>query len=110
MDTQIKYEIGQRIRDCRISKGMTQSEFAESVDISINFLSEIENGKKGLSCETLYQICNIHTLSANYILFGEQPKKPNYTTLIDLSNNLSNDELSMLIDYLNALLKLRTMA
>lgn len=110
MDTQAKYEMGQRIRNCRISKGMTQAEFAESIDISINFLSEIENGKKGLSCETLYQICSIHTTSADYILLGESQKKPNYLELINLANSLTTEELPTLIDYLNALLKLRTMS
>ena len=45
-DTLNKTEIGQRIRQLRILNDFTQAEFAESVDISVNFLSEIENGKK----------------------------------------------------------------
>ena len=52
-DTLNKTEIGQRIRQLRILNDFTQAEFAESVDISVNFLSEIENGKKGLSGDTL---------------------------------------------------------
>lgn len=53
LDKQVKFEIAERIRECRIKKGLTQSEFSEGIDISINFLSEIENGRKGLSYETL---------------------------------------------------------
>jgi len=39
-----KSKIGQRIRHLRIINDYTQAKFAELIDISINFLSEIENG------------------------------------------------------------------
>ena len=39
-----KTEIGQRIRQLRTTNDYTQAEFAELTDISVNFLSEIENG------------------------------------------------------------------
>ena len=39
-----KSDIGQRIRQLRLLNDYTQAEFAEAIDISINFLSEIENG------------------------------------------------------------------
>jgi transcriptional regulator with XRE-family HTH domain len=45
-------------------------QFAESVDISVPFLSEIENGKKSMSQEILHRICSTHHVSADYILFG----------------------------------------
>lgn len=48
-----KIEVGERIRQLRLLNHYTQFEFAELLDISVNFLSEIENGKKGLSVETL---------------------------------------------------------
>ena len=38
----LKQIIGQRIRECRLKAGYTQAQFAELMDISINFLSEIE--------------------------------------------------------------------
>lgn len=107
MTEQSKYEIGQRIRNCRTKNSMTQAQFAESINVSVNFLSEIENGKKGLSYETLYDLCKVHSISANYILFGEETEKVNYSTMIDIANVLDNDDLSTLIDYLSALLKLR---
>ncbi len=65
-----KYEIGQRIRKLRISLDFSQMQFAESIDISVPFLSEIENGKKSMSQEILHRICSIHQVSADYLLFG----------------------------------------
>ena len=109
LDEKTKYEIGNRIRDFRILNRLTQAEFAESIDISINFLSEIENGKKGMSYETLYSLCKVHSVSADYILFGDPSEQDNYTTIVEVANNLNNNQLTRLITYLQALLDLRTM-
>ena len=65
-----KYEIGQRIRKLRSSLDFSQMRFAESIDISVPFLSEIENGKKSMSQEILHRICSTHQISADYLLFG----------------------------------------
>ena len=107
LDELTKQEIGSRIRECRLTNSLTQAQFAENIDISINFLSEIENGKKGLSYETLYSICENHSVSADYILFGNPPDKDHYSTIIEISNKLTDHELETLINYLNALLELR---
>lgn len=34
-------------------------------------MAEIENGKKGMSADTLYKICTRFDLSADYILLGK---------------------------------------
>ena len=99
-----KYEVGQRIRQLRQLSDYTQAEFAEAVDISINFLSEIENGKKGLSQERLARISHqLHT-SCDYILFGENSKQ---IDIIEATSTMNLDELSALKDYLDSLIKMR---
>ena len=99
-----KSKIGQRIRQLRILHDYTQAEFAELVDISINFLSEIENGKKGVSQDTLAKICRQFNTSADYILFGD---KQSQTSLIDLANALSIDEIETTIHYLKSLIEMK---
>ena len=106
----IRYDIGDRIRRARTKKGLSQMDFSESIDISVNFLSEIENGKKGFSYETLYKICDKHQLSADYILFGEHEKVHSYDQLIKLSNTMSCDDLRISVEYLSALLKMKEAA
>lgn len=64
--------IGERIRRRRERMNMNQSEFAEKVDISVQFLSDIEGGKRGMSADTLYKICQGSDLSADYLLFGRE--------------------------------------
>lgn len=99
-----KYEVGQRIRQLRLLSDYTQAEFAEAVDISINFLSEVENGKKGLSQERLARISHqLHT-SCDYILFGENSKQ---IDIIEATSGMSVDELGTLKEYLDSLIKMK---
>ena len=64
-------QVGKRLRRIRSQMEMTREQFAEQVGISPQFLAEIETGKKGMSTETLFKICNRFNLSADYILMGK---------------------------------------
>lgn len=99
-----KVEIGKRIHQIRLQNEYTQAEFAEAIDISVNFLSEIENGKKGVSQDTLAKICIKMNISADYILFGKKTKPH---SLLEIANSLSMSELDTTIDYLNSLRKMK---
>ena len=77
------------------------------MDISINFLSEIETGKKGMSQETIYKLCQKLQLSADYILFGSRTPDPLPCDLIQLVNSLTSEDLHSLMDYILALQKVR---
>ncbi len=45
-----------KIQKYRIAQGLTQENLAEKVDISVSYISEIENGKKRPSLKTLEKI------------------------------------------------------
>ena len=64
--------IGKRLRRQREKLSMTREKFAEQIDISPQFLAELENGKKGMSAETLCSICEKTKTSADYLLLGRQ--------------------------------------
>lgn len=103
-------EIGQRIREARRNQEATQLQFSEEIFISSNFLSEIENGKKGLSCETLYNICETQKISADYLLFGnikENEEVSDSELIIETATKMKSDELSVVIDYLKSLKRMR---
>lgn len=67
-----KTSIGKRVRRQREGLSLTRDQFAEQIELSPQFLAEIENGKKGMSAETLYKICSRTDASSDYILFGRQ--------------------------------------
>lgn len=102
----LRLDIGNRIREARLSAGYTQEAFAELIDISVNFVSEIENGKKGMSQETLYKLCKNLQLSADFILFGSDPE-PIPHDLVNLVNALPEKKLNSLIKYASALQEMR---
>ncbi|MBR1852092.1 MAG: helix-turn-helix transcriptional regulator [Lachnospiraceae bacterium] len=108
----LKGIIGNRIREYRLENRLTQAEFAEIMDISVNFLSEIENGKKGMSQDTIYRLCKHFHLSADYIIFGLENTviKTAPCTLDDIINYVSKmplEELDTFIEYVISLKKLK---
>jgi transcriptional regulator with XRE-family HTH domain len=63
--------IGARIRAQREYMGITREGLCNFVNISPQFLSEIERGVKGPSAETLYKLCRGLGVSADAILMGK---------------------------------------
>ncbi len=65
------HEMGNRIRRQRELLGYTREHIAEKLDVSVKFCSDIENGVKGVSIQTLAKLTDLLNLSSDYILFGE---------------------------------------
>ncbi len=59
--------LGAKIKRERQSRGITQEALAEKVDISLNFMSLIENGRN-MSVETLVKIAQALGVSVDYLL------------------------------------------
>lgn len=72
MDKTMNREIGQRIRKHREALGYTREQFAEKMEISVRFAADIELGNRGMSIETLIKICEMFSVSADYIIFGKE--------------------------------------
>jgi transcriptional regulator with XRE-family HTH domain len=52
----LRKKFGERLRQIRLSRRMTQEQFAETLDISVDFLSLVERGRNAPSFETLDRI------------------------------------------------------
>lgn len=63
--------IGNRIKDIRTKKGMTQDQLCEKAHISKGFLSDIENDKRNIGSQKLLEIANALGASVDYLLKGE---------------------------------------
>ena len=99
----VRFEIGDRLRDFRLSKGLTQQQFSERYDLSETTISLIENGKGVLSTETLYRICSEHEISSDFILFGSDCEPDFKDTLLKNASQMTPEKLETVIDYLIAL-------
>ena len=49
-------KIGELVREYRLSKKLTQQEFAEKSDLSLPFINLIENNRRNLSVDALLKI------------------------------------------------------
>lgn len=56
MGNRLQSKIGKRIRDIRISKGVSQSQLALMTHMTKSYMSEIEAGKKNLTLRSLQKI------------------------------------------------------
>lgn len=91
--------IGKRLRRQREKFRLTREKFSEKVDISPQFLAEIENGKKGMSAETLYKICSVFPISADYLLFGKEASNVN-APVLDILSSLTEPQKNILEELL----------
>ena len=79
---QLNVNIGRRIKYARESSGLTQERLAEAVDVSVQFISDLERGVVGVAVPTLVQICRTLNASCDYILFNEQESEEDDIILI----------------------------
>lgn len=60
--------IGQRIKEIRKKKNLSQETLAEKTDLSTTYISLIENGVKCMSLETLVKVANALGVTADVLL------------------------------------------
>lgn len=64
-------KIGQKIKELRISKNLTQEYIANAADVNVSHISNIENNRVKISLPTLVHICNALDTTVDYILADE---------------------------------------
>jgi transcriptional regulator with XRE-family HTH domain len=83
--------IGQKIREVRTNKKLTQEYIANTTGVNVSHISNIETNKVKVSLTLLVQICNALDTTIDYILESEYH---NSSTVIEkeLLNTLKNME------------------
>ncbi len=89
----IKKLLGKKIKSLRKSKGLSQMEFAEKIDISLNGLGIIETGKGFLTADTLEKILRVLNIEPDELFsvgsFDDEHEL--YEKIIRLVDNAKND-------------------
>lgn len=99
---------GERVRNERLKTGLSKEKFAELINRSENYVTELEKGNSTCSLHTLYQICNALHISSDLLLYGEgkcimkevYDKKEILYNILDKCNV---DEISLITDLVLAL-------
>lgn len=83
--------LGQLIREFRLRRGLTQSDVAAATNLSENYLSLLENGKRGLgpeSCRLLEDVLGVPGIFLEVLAEQPSPKVPETAPLLTSIQNL----------------------
>ena len=72
MTVQKRYEMGERIRECRKQRNLSQAQMAEAIGISNNAFSNIETGNSNATLENVKKIAEYFQVSLDYLTDGEE--------------------------------------
>ncbi len=68
--------VNERIKELRISQGLTMEQFGERIGIKRSSISLIESGKNNPSDQTIMLICREFGYNEEWLRDGIEPKKP----------------------------------
>jgi transcriptional regulator with XRE-family HTH domain len=78
---ELNVQIGERIRTAREDANLTQEKMAEIVDVSVQYVSDLERGIVGASVPTMIRICRCLNVSCDYILMGQEQDSEVFTLI-----------------------------
>ena len=102
MDEMNRKIIGNRIKELRKKKHLTQFQLAELVDVSTVYVSYIENGKRQLSLDNLINIANVLEVSCDDILVLNHNTRAYHTDIEDLLKDCNVYEKKILVNFVQS--------
>lgn len=97
---QINIEIGERIKQAREQAHLTQETFSERIEVSPQYVSDLERGVVGVSIPTLKRICITLGISADHILFGAGDNTP-LCTMVEKCQDLTEHQTRCLMNIID---------
>ena len=98
-------EIGKRITERRKKLGMTQEMLAEKGDLTPQFVSYAESGKRAMRPENVIKVAKALEVSADYLLTGDIVDK-DLLILSDKMRKLSPEMLSIVENIIDECVKI----
>jgi len=105
MEIAVNYDkIGDKIRERRNFLKITQENLANEIDVSASFISDIENGRRKMSLETMIKISIALKTSLDYLILDNMnsTKIKNETKIEELKNLLKpidENNQAMFLDF-----------
>ena len=97
---EINIQVGEQIKLAREQSKLTQEQFAERIDVSPQYVSDLERGVVGVSIATLKRICTVLGVSSDQILFGKQTEN-RATFIAHKCKSLSEHQYFLLSDIIS---------
>jgi transcriptional regulator with XRE-family HTH domain len=86
-ETQLREIVRTNIKRYRDYRKWTQAEFAEKLDISINFLSDIENGKRLFSPANMVKFASVLNIEPYELFKPADAPPPSFSSLLSRYND-----------------------
>lgn len=98
-------ELGNRIRQARTERNMSQMELAEACGISVPYVSDIERGKKCFSVDILLRIALALQFSTDWLLRLDIPQTDYayHAEAAELLADCSQEEAALLLDLMGSM-------
>lgn len=94
---ELNVQVGEQIRQARDRSALTQEQLAERIEVSPQYVSDLERGVVGVSLATLKRICVCLGVSADRLLFGEK-NESRAELLARKCTNLTEEQFCLLMD------------
>lgn len=101
---EINIQIGEQVRLAREQSKLTQEALAEKIEVSPQYISDLERGVVGIALPTLKKLCNTLGVASDQILFGTQAKDRG-SILSNACNTLSEEHFALLLEMVNCYVK-----
>lgn len=99
-------KIGQRIQKERLRLGLSREKIAEILNLSANFIGQIERGEKKMSLATMVKISECLRVSIDYLIYGKDTEAENINDdeLTNLIRKCSKLERSLILDIVKSII------
>lgn len=94
-------EIGARCQEVRLAANLTQEKLAEKLNVSTQYISDMERGVAGLSLLTMIDLSNLLSVSTDYLMKGTTEKTKFIIQIGARTLELSEKEYCILENMIN---------
>ena len=101
---EINIHVGEQVRIAREQAKLTQEMLAEKIEVSPQYISDLERGVVGIALPTLKKLCCALSIASDQILFGSQLQE-RCAILSNACSTLTDEQFLLLVEMVNCYVK-----
>lgn len=101
---EINIQVGEQVKLAREQARLTQEALAEKIEVSPQYISDLERGVVGIALTTLKKLCCALGVASDQILFGTQSQERG-VILSNTCNALTEEQFALLLEMVNCFVK-----
>ena len=101
---EINIQVGEQVKLARELARLTQEALAEKIEVSPQYISDLERGVVGIALTTLKKLCCALGVASDQILFGTQSQERG-VILSNTCNALTEEQFALLLEMVNCFVK-----